>query len=81
MAQKTLSAKLTKVLAQYPIGSQENLADPIFVAKLFDIAGGGTWYITEYDPESGNAFTYVTGLFMDEWGYVNVPELEAIKWM
>lgn len=37
---------------KYPIGSQENVKDPLFCLKLFDIAGSGTWYISEYNPET-----------------------------
>lgn len=63
----------------YPFYSQEGNKDPRVVAKLFDIAGRGTWYLTEYDIESKNAFGYITGLGTDEWGYIHIPELEEIK--
>lgn len=77
-------AQFTRTLAiltrRYPIRSQENAGDPIFAAKLFDIAGGGTWYVTEYDPETRMAFGYVTGLASDEWGYIPVDELMTLRW-
>jgi hypothetical protein len=38
-----------------------------------------TWYLTEYDPADKRAFGFVTGLQVDEWGYVLLEELESIK--
>jgi Protein of unknown function (DUF2958) len=58
--------------------SQEEVSDPIVYAKLFDTAGSGTWYITEYDG-GDRAFGYVTGLDTPEWGYVSLSELAAIR--
>lgn len=68
-----------KLFENYPFYSQENEKDPLIVAKLFDAYGSGTWYLTEYNPEDRLAFGYVAGLFEDEWGYVSVEELEAVK--
>lgn len=31
--------------------------------------------MTEYDPEERIAFGYVTGLAVDEWGYISIDEL------
>ncbi|NVK30106.1 MAG: DUF2958 domain-containing protein [Gammaproteobacteria bacterium] len=39
--------------------SQESVRDPLVLAKLFDIAGSASWYVTEYDPENHIAFGYV----------------------
>ena len=65
-------------LKGHPLRSQEGRADPIIHCKLFHAFGAGTWYLTEYD---GNvlAFGYVTGLVADEWGYVSIAELEALR--
>ncbi|TSC54106.1 MAG: Uncharacterized protein LiPW30_762, partial [Parcubacteria group bacterium LiPW_30] len=41
------------------IGSQENNADPLVIAKYFWPYGGGYWYATEYDPETKIFFGYV----------------------
>ncbi len=68
-----------RLFEKYPLRSQENVPDPLVVAKLFDIAGDATWYLTEFDPESKTAFGYVAGLQSDEWGYFHIPELEAIN--
>ena len=68
-----------KLFTDYPLYSQEHSKDPLIVAKLFDVAGSATWYLTEYDPETKTAFGYVTGLAHDEWGYIYIPEMEEIK--
>ena len=67
-------------LKDFPLRSQENRADPVVGCKLFHAYGSGTWYLTEYD---GNdiAFGFVTGLVADEWGYVAISELEALRMM
>ena len=61
------------------IGTQEEVKDPIVVAKFFNPTGIGTWYATEYDPESKIFFGYVS-LFgtdhEDEWGSFSLEELQ-----
>ena len=77
-------AKFLQTLARFTKGygyhSQDCKSDPIFIAKLFDIAWSGTWYIAEYDPETHIAFGYVTGLAFDEWGSTSIDELLELKW-
>lgn len=71
---------LTKELLQRfaKLGRQEDSKDPIVVAKFFNPAGAGTWYATEYDPESKTFFGYVSifGDWNDEWGSFSLEELE-----
>ncbi len=63
-------------------GRQEEVADPIVIAKFFDPCGGATWLATEYERESQTFFGYVS-LFNtaheNELGYFSKPELESIK--
>lgn len=56
----------------------EEEKDPIARVKLFSCVSGWTWYVTEYDPATGEAFGLVEG-FADEWGYFSIPELEALN--
>ena len=74
---------LTKeLLARFSkLGRQEDSADPIVVAKFFNPAGAGTWYATEYDPESKEFFGYVSifGDDCDEWGSFSLAELENYR--
>lgn len=58
--------------------AQEGVEDPVVYAHLFSCLIGWDWYITEYDPESGEAFGLVRGL-ETEWGYVYVPEFEGVN--
>jgi hypothetical protein len=63
------------------IGRQEDTRNPIIVAKFFNPTGAGTWYATEYDPETDIFFGYVSifGDWNDEWGYFSLRELEFYK--
>jgi hypothetical protein len=74
---------LTKALkARFEaIGRQEEADDPIVVAKFFNPQGRGTWYATEYDPESRIFFGYVSifGDYCDEWGDFSLDELEGYR--
>jgi len=74
---------MTKELEQKfkKVGSQENVKDPVIVAKYFNPAGAGTWYATEYDPSQRLFFGYVSifGDMNDEWGYFSLDELESFK--
>ncbi|QJB69859.1 DUF2958 domain-containing protein [Parasphingorhabdus halotolerans] len=65
-------------LKGFPLYSQEKLADPIVHCKLFHAYGSATWYLTEFDGQD-IAFGYVTGMVADEWGYVAISELEALR--
>jgi hypothetical protein len=63
------------------VGSQEAVKDPLVVAKYFNPAGAGTWYATEYDPETQTFFGFVSifGDWNDEWDYFSLAELESYK--
>lgn len=52
--------------------------DPVARVKLFSCVSGWTWYVTEYDPATGEAFGLVEG-FADEWGYFSIREMEALN--
>jgi len=63
------------------IGSQEEVKDPLIIAKYFNPSGAGTWYATEYNPKERLFFGYVSifGDLNDEWGYFSLGELESVK--
>jgi hypothetical protein len=60
---------------------QQNIPDPLVIAKFFSPSGSATWYATEYLEADNICFGYVSGLSPggDEWGYFSIDELEAIK--
>jgi len=74
---------ITKTLLKrfQEVGRQENALDPVVVAKFFNPTGAGTWYATEYDPESKMFFGFVSifGDWNDEWGYFSLAELESYR--
>lgn len=74
-----MTAELEKRFAA--VGSQEEVKDPVIVAKFFNPQGPGTWYATEYDPKTKTFFGYVSifGDWNDEWGYFSLQELQSFK--
>ena len=62
------------------IGATDNVADYDAVlapAKLFSPYNGWTWYITEWDAETGLCFGLVEG-FEAEIGYFDLTELAEV---
>ena len=78
---KLLTKELEKRFAE--VGSQQEVKDPIVIAKFFDPTGVAKWWATEYDPKDKVFFGYVTlfglGSPEDEWGDFSLEELESIK--
>lgn len=76
---KLLTEKLEKRFAQ--VGRQEQVEDPMVIAKFFNPTGAGTWYATEYDPMNRIFFGYVSifGDWNDEWGYFSLNELQSYR--
>ncbi|WP_164483718.1 MULTISPECIES: DUF2958 domain-containing protein [unclassified Polaromonas] len=74
-----LHDEIKKRCEQYPLHSQQNVADPMLCAKLFFPLGSGAWYVAEYNPITFEAFGYVSGMDVDEWGYFSVAELLEVK--
>jgi len=74
---------LTKELLERfeKVGSQQEVEDPIIIAKFFNPVGAGTWYATEYDPENRIFFGYVSIFrdWNDKWGDFALDELESLK--
>lgn len=65
-----------------PLYATEEEADPVARVKLFSCISGWTWYVTEYDLETGEAFGFVEG-FADEWGVLLYPRVrgpEPLTW-
>ncbi len=74
---------LTKELIERfnKVGKQEEIKDPLVIAKFFNPTGAGTWYATEYDIKSKIFLGYVSIFrdWNDEWGYFSLTELESLK--
>ena len=73
---KLLTKELLNKLPK--IGGQEHVKDAIAYVKLFTPWANWTWWITEYDAETGECFGLVEG-HDRELGYFSLPELMEIK--
>jgi hypothetical protein len=60
------------------VGDQSEKENPLFIAKYFNPCGAGTWYASEYDPETKIFNGLVTGLACDEFGSFSLTELESV---
>lgn len=76
---KLLTKALLKRFAE--VGTQEDVRNPIVIAKFFNPTGAGTWYAVSYDPSERIFFGYVSifGDHNDEWGYFSLDELESFR--
>jgi hypothetical protein len=76
---KLLTKELEERFAQ--VGRQEEVKDPIVIAKFFNPIGRGYWFATEYDPTDKIFFGYVSlfGDYNDEWGSFGLEELESLQ--
>ena len=72
---KLITKELKERFAQ--VGEQAE-TNALVIAKYFNPCGSQTWYATEYDSELNNCYGYVTGMYVDEWGYFSIDELEQL---
>lgn len=65
------------------VGSQEDIKDPMIIAKFFNPVGAGYWFAISYESKEKMFFGYVSlfGDYNDELGYFSLAELESIKGM
>lgn len=72
---------LTKaILAKLPpLGSQDGKGlDAIAQVKFFNPTGIGTWYATEFDPQTGMFFG-LADIHEKELGYFSLEELSSFR--
>ena len=68
-----------RLIKNYEINKgKEKTVEHKAVVKLFNPTGLGTWYLTEYDPETKLAFG-LSCLQEKELGYVDLNELTSFK--
>jgi hypothetical protein len=76
---KLLTKEILKALPAIGATSEmsaENVKVPL---KLFNPCGAQSWFITEYNAETREAFGYVTGMGNDELGYISMEEVETVR--
>ena len=72
---KEMLERVPELYAQEEI----DLADKeVHAAYIIPFRSNWTWYMTEYDSESGDAFGLVLGI-EPEWGYFNLEELKELN--
>ena len=71
-----LTQEIRRQLPQ--LGETDNNPDPMVIVKFFNPCGIGTWWATEFDPESG-IFFGKADLGFPELGSFSLEELEGYK--
>lgn len=70
-----------EILENVPrLGETEEISSgnkTVHVAYIIPFRSNWTWYLTEYDPETEDAFGLVAGM-EPEWGYFNLKELREV---
>ena len=59
---------------------QQDIPDPLVIAKFFNPSDSATWCASEHLPDENICFGYVSGLVLggDERGYFSIVELDAV---
>jgi len=73
---------LTKeIIKRFKEVGEQDVEDPIVIAKFFNPNGLGTWYAIQYNEEEKVFFGYVSifGDSFDEWGSFTLQELEEYR--
>ena len=79
MTQKLITAAITNASKKFGLYSQDGKrGKAVVLARFFTPASNMTWYLTEFDPETGDGFGVVVGC-ETEWGYFNVNEMQNAK--
>jgi hypothetical protein len=79
MTQKLITAAITNASKKFGLYSQDGKrGQSVVLARFFTPASNMTWYMTEFDPETGDGFGVVVGQFT-ELGYFNVNEMQNAK--
>lgn len=75
---KIITKALAKKIPALYTNEHKKPEDVKVPLKLFNPTGQGTWYITEMNPETGEAFGFVD-LFERELGYIDMNELTEYR--
>ena len=74
--QQLMTEEIAKTVPR--LYEQDGADDPIVHVHYFSCVTGWDWYLTEFDPRTGEAFGLVRG-FEIEWGYFSVREMERVN--
>lgn len=79
MTQKLITTAITNASKKFGLYSQDGKrGQAVVLARFFTPASNMTWYMTEFDPETGDGFGVVVGC-ETEWGYFNLNEMQNAK--
>lgn len=72
----------SKILSKFErVGVQDDVADPIFIARFYVPGTDVEWFMAEYYPDENMFFGYAS-IFKncdDEWAHISTSELEGVE--
>lgn len=61
------------------VGDQSKSQNPLFVMRIYNPIGAQSWYVSEYDEESGRYACFVKGTYSDQWSWFSIRDIVSIK--
>ena len=74
---KLIDDELVKLSKEF--GNQDNARDPMVIARYVSTTSPATWLVTEFDPETGEAVAFKTGMSDNGWELLDIMELARIR--
>jgi hypothetical protein len=76
---KLLTKEIERKLPKLGATEGVDLFEKKIVCKFFNPMGQGTWYVVEGEEDDGDwRFFGLVDLFVREWGYFTLNELESV---
>jgi hypothetical protein len=75
---KLMTKALAKITPKLYSQDEKDSSEVKVTVKIFDPCSNWTWYVTEYDSQTGRCFGLVKGLEA-ELGYFDLNELSAVR--
>lgn len=74
---KLIEEELVRLSKEF--GNQDNSRDPMVIARYMSTTSPATWLVTDFDPETGEAVAYKTGMTDTGWELLDIMELARIR--
>ena len=74
---KLIDDELVKLSKEF--GNQDNARDPMVIARYVSTTSPATWLVTEFDPETGEAVAFKTGMSDNGWELLDILDLARIR--
>lgn len=74
---KLIDDTLVQLAKQY--GNQDNARDPVVIARYMSTTSPAVWLVTDFDPETGEAVAFRSGIGETEWDIFDLRDLARMR--